>query len=387
MSAMLGIQVGMILVIIGLPIFIAQIASSRGKYRLPVMLTLIVISWGLALLISTFVFISSGNVELISLMASNILIAIVIVVLATLAGNFLSSLIAQRYAVSVADALATVIAGISASAVMPMLSFYLLITQLPSISGTELAALNLTINFRIFITNFLLLASSTGAIAFVLMGWGTVSVLRRRKATIVGSASIILSVILSFLWALVISYFYEFIIQLNLDDERTRNGLILAMIVFANISILWGMLTAGLTVGIFEEIVMLLMFLLFVGLSISILASLNYVFQEYMRPANYVDEVLVFALCLVQLRAFMLDDKVINLLTILLLFFFFMMVATTIEFNSVYSLLILTVVFLATEFSLSQLGILLRQVRSAGWILTGLFVIALILVPLTALIA
>lgn len=376
---------------IGMPIFIARLASLSGNFRLPVMLTLIVLTWGSALLSVTFLFLAGGDIVFTGLMASNILIAIVVVLLATLLGNFLSGFISRRFAVSVADALATVITGISASVVMPLLSLYLLGTQALTLFPTEnYIALDATINFRVFMTNFVLLGLASSLTAYVLMGRGTISVLRRRKAMIVRNVSVILSIILSFLLALAISYAYGILLESSdefYESTRTINIIMLSLLAFSYITILWGMLTAGLTVGIFEEIVMLFNFLLFVGISIGIFAGLSFVTGEVLDSVNYVNEIFLIALCLLQIRSFMLGDKVISLLMMLVMLFFFVEVGVNMKFDIFYRIPILAIIYLVIQFILNQLGMMLRQVRSAGWILTGLFVIALILLPITALIA
>lgn len=318
------------------------IAARFNRFRLPVMLSMIMLSW-IVIIISGIValrFTTLDNtqqaeqvVSYSSLITSNLLIAVAIVFVTTLLGNIASNIIARRYAESVADALGTTIAGICASVLMPWLSIYLSQTQIAGIL-LDNTIVGINFNWRLFTTNFLLLSFSTVATSLTLMRWGTVSVLRKRKSDILGFVCSALCILLSIFVAITLTYTYDLLMIVEQNQTNANSGMVV-LLGFAYTSFLGGMLTAGLTVGILQDLLTFFYFTVFM-LVIVLLMSLFLIYSEDLNNlSNMLDNILYIILLLIlyllQTKSVLVHDKLMSFIISIVIFALFVVSFFTIH--------------------------------------------------------
>lgn len=373
----------LLLFVVG-PLLIARLANLAGRYRLTVMVVLLLLGWlGIAsLLLSN----SSDGPSIPGAAAAIPAIITILVVPLVFVGRLLARVIARRYAPAVADAIASVIVGsiasfmtftVSASFVLPTLAQNSSALTAPDTAQplSLMQALSL-LGVAVFIHV---------APAWVLMAWGSMPTLRQRKATVLG----VVCAAIAILFALISSLLVVYARQVSSPDIARA-----ALFMFLGggaISMLMGMLTAGFMHGILVGLASLFDFAAFVFMVLLLMTLFGFSSPMSGSSAS-VDTgislrllVLIVALSIVQLRAVMIGHRVVTTfsLSLLLIPFVAVFLHTRPDGLRIAAFAVLFVLLVAW---LGRWGVALRHLPYGGQISNALLAAALIAVPAVFLI-
>lgn len=374
----------LLIVFLFAPLLIARAANLLGSYRLPAMVTLLVLLWSAVVLWGVGYVIAPGDDFSANVSAAMLGVVVTLVVPLVVAGRLLARLIALRFAPSVADAIAAVIVGSTASFVTLVLSMYLSLTGFVVFSGVSSAALTsvepLPLSVMAPVTGLLIFVTATSA--WILMGWGSMPTLRQRKGTVIGLVCVGLAVFFSIVLSLLLS------ILATSFPLIASSGVVWLVLIGGAVSIIVGMLTAGFMHGILVGLASLFdlsALLVIVGLVMALAGSHTAVPAMTLSTAVKM-LALIVALSLVQLRAVLIGQRVLSMLCLVLLAIPFVGLAQQLPPDSLH-IAGLILLFLLLAFWLGRWGLALRQSRQGGRISTALLAMSLLAVPLVFLIA
>lgn len=372
------------LIFLLVPIIIGRLANFAGRYRLIVMVALILVGWSLAILVINYFVLFRGDIGSAAIGPATLGIVIALIVPLYVGGRLLARLIARRYAPSVADALASVIIGSTASFVAIVVGLYFsftyVLTSFQNTFPTRPSAEPIPLVIMIPVLG--LTMSITASVAWILMGWGSMPTLRRRKGTVMGLVCAGIAVVFSIVLTLVVSQISQILLSAS---ASVHDAFVIAVVlqVIGAFGIIAGMLVAGYMHGILTGLASISDFAAFIVM----VALLMTVFSINPNRSGLTSSesirflVLIVALSVVYIRAVLIGHPIVSMFGFVLMAIPFIGLFPRLPWNTLQPLMFAlgSIVLL---FWLRRWGLALRQMRYGGQISTVLMIAALIVVPL-----
>ncbi len=302
------------------PMIIGRLANLAGRYRVLVMVVLLLIFWSISSLAVNFILIPESTISAIG--PALLGIDLVLVVPLVVSNRFLTHLIAKRYAQSVADAIASIIIGSIASFVPPIINIYFSVSLFASyekvslIPAKEIAVFPLPV----LLAMMGLAIFATASIAWILMGWGSMPTLRRRKGTTLGLVCIVTTVCAFGILTIVLIPILNTLSLLTSSLDTLYFYIVIIQIV-GGLGLILGMLTAGFMHGILLGLASLFDFIAFLAVFWVLGQAFGIHSDENGIKIGIAIKflVLIMALSIIQLRANFVGHEIITTLGVFII--------------------------------------------------------------------